>query len=117
MLPGDPLDEHYALLSVVVTSSRDGALPQHCSFIGPNLELKLQSHQNESSQSQSKDSLRYLMTIEHHGATQVRALPATVSESQNFNAFSFDATWVSGDNIIKSETPEICSLATVKRGQ
>ena len=67
------MDEHYPLLTAIVTSTHDGALPHHFSFMGPNLELSLQSHPVESSQSQSKDSLVHIISIEYQGTVQVGA--------------------------------------------
>ena len=74
MFPGRPLDERYALLAVVITSSQDGAVPSRCSCscIEPNIIMTLQSQRTQSAQSQSNDSVRYQLFIEYEGAVQVR---------------------------------------------
>jgi hypothetical protein len=79
--PLAPMDERYGLLTAIVSSSNDGAAPQHVTFMGPGLELVLQSRPVEPSQARSGNTVEYVFSIDYQGLTKVSVRPGQSTQA------------------------------------
>jgi hypothetical protein len=66
------LDERYPLLTAIVSSSQDASLPQHVTFMGPGLDLVLQSRPVDLSQARAAGAaVEYIFSIDYQAITKV----------------------------------------------